>query len=193
VRELKIELEGEEALSSQNGVLASILPSFPHIECLGIKGRLGLSVEWNDMTLPLQSAIEDLMTSTNLRSLDLEEVLDMPSSFIVLALSSLRRLGLHSITVKPSESHVPYPPALRTEEITLRTHYINVKSIVDLILPDIPRPGYLDKIRRLVLGMYDEIHPESLRLIAATASTLRHLELRCGGLLVSVFRQIAIP
>ncbi|KAJ7871182.1 hypothetical protein B0H14DRAFT_3439643 [Mycena olivaceomarginata] len=180
VRELKIELEGREALSSRNGVLASILPSFPHIECLGIKGRLGLSVEWNDMTLPLQSVIEDSMTSTNLRSLDLEEVLDMPSSFIVLALSSLRRLGLHSITVKPSESHVPYPPALQTEEITLRTHYINVKSIVDLILPDIPRPGYLDKIRRLVLGMHHEIHPESLRLIAATASTLRHLELRCG-------------
>ncbi|KAJ7800671.1 hypothetical protein B0H14DRAFT_3490370 [Mycena olivaceomarginata] len=135
------------------------------------------------MTLPLQSAIEDSMTSTNLRSLDLEEIFDIPSCFIVLALSSLRRLGLHSITVKPSESHVPYPPALRTEEITLRTQYINVKSIVDLILPDIPRPGYLDKIRRLVLGIDDEIHPESPRLIAATASTLRRLELRCGGLL----------
>ncbi|KAJ7783384.1 hypothetical protein B0H14DRAFT_3507145 [Mycena olivaceomarginata] len=161
-------------------VLASILPSFPHLECLGIKGRLGLSVKWNDMILPLQSAIEDLMTSTNLRSLDLEEIFDIPSSFIILALSSLRRLGLHSIAVEPSESHVPYPPALQTEEITLRTQYINVKSIVDSILPDIPRPGYLDKIRWLVLGMHQDIHAESLRLIASKANTLRHLELRCG-------------
>jgi hypothetical protein len=192
VRELKIELEGREALSSRNSVLASILPSFPHLECLGIKGRLGLSVEWNDMILPLQSAIEDLMTSTNLRSLDLEEIFDIPSSFIILALSSLRRLGLHSIAVEPSESHVPYPPALRTEEITLRTQYINVKSIVDSILPDIPRPGYLDKIRWLVLGMHQDIHAESIRFIASKANTLRHLELQCGGLLVSVFRQIAI-
>jgi hypothetical protein len=182
VRELKVQLEDEEALSSQNSVLASILPSFPHLECLSIKGR---PIPRNDMTLPLQSAIEELMTSSNLRSLDLEEIFDIPSSFIVLALSSLRRLGLHNITVKPSESHVPYPPALRTEEITLRTQFPNVKSIVDLILPDIPRPGYLDKIRRLVLGMHTEIHPESPRLIAATASTLRHLELRCGGLLLS--------
>jgi hypothetical protein len=54
VRELKVQLEDKEALSSQNGVLASILPSFPHLECLSIKGRFR-PIQWNDMTLPLQS------------------------------------------------------------------------------------------------------------------------------------------
>ncbi|KAJ7810515.1 hypothetical protein B0H14DRAFT_1486231 [Mycena olivaceomarginata] len=163
VRELKVRLEDEEALSSQNGVLASILPSFPHLECLSIKGWFG-PIRWNDMTLPLQSAVEELMTSSNLRSLNLEEILDIPSSFIVLALSSLRRLGLHSITVQSSEIHIPNRPVtLRTEQIILSTQYSNVKSVVDLILPNIPRPGYLDKIRWLVLGMHQDIHAESLR------------------------------
>ncbi|KAJ7842197.1 hypothetical protein B0H14DRAFT_3456957 [Mycena olivaceomarginata] len=180
VRELKVRLEDEEALSSQNGVLASILPSFPHLECLSIKGWFG-PIRWNHMTLPLQSAVEELMTSSNLRSLDLEEILDIPSSFIVLALSSLRRLGLHSITVQSSEIHIPNRPVtLRTEQIILLTQYSNVQSIVDLILPNIPRPGYLDKIRWLVLGMHQDIHAESLRFIASTANTLRRLELRCG-------------
>jgi hypothetical protein len=126
------------------------------------------------------------MTSSNLRSLDLEEILDIPSSFIVLALSSLRRLGLHSITVQSSEIHIPNRPVtLRTEQIILSTQYSNVKSVVDLILPNIPRPGYLDKIRWLVLGMHPDIHAESFRFIASTASTLRCLELRCGGLFLS--------
>ncbi|KAJ7799111.1 hypothetical protein B0H14DRAFT_1711395 [Mycena olivaceomarginata] len=133
------------------------------------------------MTLPLQSAIHNLMTSTNLRSLKLNRIFDVPPSIIVQALSSLRTLGLYRVIVKPSETDVlDRPVTLRTEKIILRTLYPNIKSIVDLILPDIPTPGYLDNIKWLVVSMDGSFtRVESRRLIAATASTLCHLELRC--------------
>ncbi|KAJ7360858.1 hypothetical protein DFH08DRAFT_842394 [Mycena albidolilacea] len=193
VHELKVELEDEEALSSQNGLLASILPSFQRLESLSIKGRSG-PIQWNDMTLPLQSAIEELMTSSgNIRSLDLEEILDIPPSFIVLVLSSLRRLGLRSITVQPSESRISNrPTTLRTERITLQAPHSGLEPIVDLILQDIPTPGYLDSIKSLALGMRQDIKAQSLRLIGATAGSLQQLELRCGGLFPS-FLGSSIP
>ncbi|KAJ7810516.1 hypothetical protein B0H14DRAFT_2863474 [Mycena olivaceomarginata] len=131
-----------------------------------ILGLLG----WDDVTLPLQSAIHNLMTSTNLWSLNLHGIIDVPPSFIVLALSSYTKFGLHNIRVDPSESHVPDRPAtLRTEQITLR----NVQGIAELILPDTCTRGYLDNIKWLAVGMDPYTHVESRR-------TLRHLELRCG-------------
>jgi hypothetical protein len=116
------------------------------------------------------------MTSTNLWSLNLHGTIDVPPSFIVLALSSYTKFGLHNIRVDPSESHVPDRPAtLRTEQITLR----NVQGIAELILPDTCTRGYLDNIKWLAVGMDPYTHVESRRFIAATASTLRHLEFRC--------------
>jgi hypothetical protein len=117
------------------------------------------------------------MTSTNLWSLNLHGTIDVPPSFIVLALSSYTKFGLHNIRVDPSESHVPDRPAtLRTEQITLRK----------LILLDTCTRGYLDNIKWLAVGMDPYTHVESRRFIAATASTLRHLELRCGCLFPSL-------
>jgi hypothetical protein len=119
------------------------------------------------------------MTATNLRSLKLNRIFDVPPSIIVQALSSLRRLELYRVVVKSSETDVlDRPVTLRTEKISLRTRYPNIKSIVDLILPDIPTPGYLDNIKWLVVSMDGSFtRVESRRLIAATASTLCHLEL----------------
>ncbi|KAJ7871184.1 hypothetical protein B0H14DRAFT_223914 [Mycena olivaceomarginata] len=114
VRDLKVHLNSEaESFASHNGMLASILPSFHHLQGLSIKGRFG----WNDMTLPLQSAIHNLMTSTNLRSLKLNRIFDVPPSIIVQALTSLRTLGLYRVIIKPSETDVlDRPVALRTEK-----------------------------------------------------------------------------
>jgi len=168
----------QHSLSAQHGVLAAILTSFPHLECLTISGG---TIEWNDMAFPLRSAIRDLLVSTDLHSLNLAGILDVPSSFIVLALSSLRRLGLYGIIVEASDSpHPSRPMTLRTEQLILRAAYSDdLKPMVDLILHDSLTPGYLN-IRRLTLGMNRDIQTQSLRLITGTARTLRHLQLRCG-------------
>ncbi|KAJ7238765.1 hypothetical protein B0H12DRAFT_89755 [Mycena haematopus] len=178
VCDLLIELE--PSLSLQNSVIASILSSFPHLQCLTIKGK-GV-VEWEDMTLPLRSAVQNLLASTDFYSLNVAGFVDVPPSFILLALSSIRRLGLYSITVDASESQVLDRPAtLRTEELTVRAPYLDsMKRITDLILQNNSKPGYLRNIRQLTVGMHRAAKPESLRLISATANALRHLQLRCG-------------
>ncbi|KAJ7360871.1 hypothetical protein DFH08DRAFT_1074021 [Mycena albidolilacea] len=188
VRDLTVHLNSEaESFVPQSNLLASILPSFHHLECLSIKGPLGTSelefLGWDDTMLPLQSAIHNLTTSTNLWTLDLHGFIDVPPSLIILALSSDTKLGLRNIKADPSASHVCDRPAtLRTEQITLR----NVQGIAELILPDTCTREHLDNIRWLAIGMDPYTHVESRRFIAATANTLRHLELRCKYLFPSL-------
>ncbi|KAJ6479273.1 hypothetical protein C8R47DRAFT_1286040 [Mycena vitilis] len=166
VHHLQIKLEA--SLQMQNGLLASILTSFHHLDSLSVDGI----VEWKDLLLPLQSAIHNLLSSSNLHSLALSGIRDIPCSLIVLAMSSVRRLVLEDITVDTSE--ISQRPVLqRMEELSLRKSYPDA-SLTDLLLPG------SDNLRRLTLGMQREIQDQSLRLVASAARTLRHLQLRCG-------------
>ncbi|KAF7347190.1 hypothetical protein MVEN_01473800 [Mycena venus] len=181
VRDLEIELQ--VTLSEQNPVLASILSSFHHLECLTISGG---GVEWDyEVTLPLQSAVHDLLASPDLHTLNLSDIRNMSCSFIFLALSSVKRFALHSISVQEQDGEPHRPASLRIEQFILRAPPSNeLEHIVDLILPDSRRrpPGYLDNLSLLSLGMHQRIgvRNPSLRLLVATARTLRHLQLRCG-------------
>ncbi|KAJ7871140.1 hypothetical protein B0H14DRAFT_223718 [Mycena olivaceomarginata] len=120
VRDLTVHLDPLEAESfaPQSNLLAIYSPLIPPPRVFEFNGPLILGLlGWDDVTLPLQSAIHNLMTSTNLWSLNLHGIIDVPPSFIVLALSSYTKFGLHNIRVDPSESHVPDRPAtLRTEQ-----------------------------------------------------------------------------
>ncbi|KAJ6457268.1 hypothetical protein C8R45DRAFT_1081919 [Mycena sanguinolenta] len=175
----KLEIELEPSLTSQNGAIASLLPLFPNLECLTIMGK---TIQWMDMTLPLHSALHALLDSAAVYSLNLAGIFDVPPSFVILALSSFRRLGLYSISLDASEYDVLERPALlRTEQLTIRAPYEDsMKRIADLVLQDKPTPGYLNSIKQLTVGMHRAVKPESLRLIGATANTLRRLHLRCG-------------
>ncbi|KAF7347178.1 hypothetical protein MVEN_01472500 [Mycena venus] len=180
VRDVRVGLE--ISLSAQNGLLASILSSFHHLECLTIDGE---SVEWDDMTLPLQSAVHGLLTSASLHTLNLANIYNVPSSFILLALSFVARFGLYSVTVaEDSGSNLPdnfISLAPRMEHLILRAPYAEAaKPIVDLILPDSRPSECLKKVKRLSLGAHRDIQAHSQRLIIASTSTLRHLQLRCG-------------
>ncbi|KAJ6541590.1 hypothetical protein B0H19DRAFT_1173724 [Mycena capillaripes] len=133
------------------------------------------TVEWKHLNLPLQSAVYDVLASTDFHSLNLANIHDVPSSFIVQALSSIKRLGLFNITVAPSqERHFAHSNPRQTERLILRTMSSDV-VLVNLILQ-----GNLDNVRRLSLGIHQGTRAQALRLIAATTSVLRYLQLRCG-------------
>ncbi|KAF7340982.1 hypothetical protein MSAN_02083600 [Mycena sanguinolenta] len=159
------------------GIFPPLIPSSRVF--LTIKGR---TVEWKDMTLPLHSALHALLDSAAVYSLNLAGIFDVPPSFILLALSSFRRLGLYSITLDASEPDIlERPGTLRTEQLTIRAPYEDsMKRIADVLLQDKSMPGYLDNIKQLTVGMHRAVKPESLRLIGAAANNLRCLHLRCG-------------
>ncbi|KAJ7631704.1 hypothetical protein DFH06DRAFT_1223956 [Mycena polygramma] len=166
VRDLQVKLEA--SLHMQNGVLASILASFHHLDSLSLEGI----VEWKDLLLPLQSAIHNLLPSPNLHSLAVSGIQDMPCSLIVLAMSSVRRLVLEDITVDTSEIS-RRPVFQRMEELSLRNSYPDA-NLTNLLLQG------SNQLRRLTLGMQKDIRAQSLRLVTSAAINLRHLQLRCG-------------
>ncbi|KAF7347201.1 hypothetical protein MVEN_01475000 [Mycena venus] len=181
VRDLHVELLPKVSPQNQNGVLSFILTSCHHLQFLCVGGRT--LAEWDDMPLPLQSTVHDVLASANLHTLILVGICNVPSSFISHVLSSgIKRIGLCGINVQESKSRLPsHYETVRTEHLSLLVNLDGIKPIVDLILPDTCPPGYLDSIRGLTLPMYRNAEAQSLRLIVATVNTLRLPRLQCGA------------
>ncbi|KAF7347191.1 hypothetical protein MVEN_01473900 [Mycena venus] len=182
VRDLHVELVPRVSSQNQNGVLLSILTSCHHLQFLSIASGGRTLAEWDDMPLPLQSAVHDLLPSAlKLHTLVLLGIRNVPSSFISRALSSIKRLLLCGINAQDSKSHLPSRfETARTEHFSLLAPSDGMKPIVDLILPDTCPPRSLHSIRGLTLGMHRDVEVQSLRLIVATVNTLRLLRLQCA-------------
>ncbi|KAJ7761177.1 hypothetical protein DFH07DRAFT_1059861 [Mycena maculata] len=187
VRDLQIELV--PFLSFHNQSIASILSILYRVERMSIQGR---DTSWDDMPYRLQTAIQNFVGLPSLHSLNLSHIQYIPSSFIFRALSSLRNFNMYNIGMDPSEnssvalvlhssSFIP-----RTEQIIMSSTFPHdIPRILDFILH--PRtPGYLDNIRRLVVGFSPQTHVQSKRLIVGTSGTLRYLQIRCGVFRVPV-------
>ncbi|KAK7063558.1 hypothetical protein R3P38DRAFT_2674669, partial [Favolaschia claudopus] len=178
VHELQVELEA--SLTAQNHVLAALLPSLHNLTCLSVKGR---TAEWNDLTPPLQAAFYDLLSSGRLHSLNLVAVVEIPLSFLILALSSVKKLGIYSVTVEATDSELPSATsALQTEDLTVRAvQQSEIQPLLTFIMQSINVGGVtVECFRRLALGMNRTIKSQSLLLIVATSRSLRYLQLRCG-------------
>ncbi|KAJ7084499.1 hypothetical protein C8R43DRAFT_1174902 [Mycena crocata] len=179
-----VQLEFEVHLSAHNSSLATILPTFYALERLTIRGGI---ITWASLSRPLHSAIWQLFASASFHSLNVSHLHDIPAYFI-RAMSSVRNLGIYNISLDLNEESAqtvqlhnrPFTPS--TQRLILRTTIPNdVCPVLDLVLSEHRELGCLNNLQDLTVGINREIRSESLRLITATASVLRHLRLRCGA------------
>ncbi|KAJ7090088.1 hypothetical protein C8R44DRAFT_818130 [Mycena epipterygia] len=182
VRELRVELE--LYLAEDNHILARVLTMLPDVERLTLGGG---NATWGHLGAPLQSAVLDLLAS--LDTLSMSHTHDIPASVIFRVLSSVRTFKIDNISLQtnadPTETSrlhgSPFTP--RMQNFVLRTTFpSDVLPILDFILQ--PRtPGYLDNLQQLTVGVNWQTTIQSHRLISATSTLMRALQIRCGGFL----------
>ncbi|KAJ7745368.1 hypothetical protein B0H16DRAFT_1889430 [Mycena metata] len=187
IHDLDVRLSNDTPQWVDLSALGSILTTdkLCNLKSLTLRGE---DRDWAKLPSLLQNGLHSFLASTYLHTLNLTHIHGVPPSLIIAALSSVRRLGLYQLTIDAIDNSLDShprsrPPIPRTEHLIRReTHYLEGQSfLVDLITVPKGGPAYLENVRRLAVSMYLEILPDSLRLIGATANTLRHLELGCGG------------
>ncbi|KAF7360200.1 hypothetical protein MVEN_00748700 [Mycena venus] len=176
VRTLQVALHAS-LHSAHDDVFASILALLPNLKAFFLSG---CDVEWNQMSLSLQTALHNLLASTEIDSLKLTNMRNVPTSFIASALAFVRRLHLFKIHVLESseELHTPshsFTP--RAQHLILRpTNSASLQSMVNSMLQCGTR-GLLKKVQRLTV----QSRIQMPRMISATSSSLRYLRILCGA------------
>ncbi|KAJ7039309.1 hypothetical protein C8F04DRAFT_1086398 [Mycena alexandri] len=192
IRDLDVRLSGDNSTqwAADHATLGSILTTgkLCNLQSLTLRGEYE-DCQWAELPLLLQTGLHGLLASTYLHTLNLTRIHDVPLSLIILALSSVRRLGLYRLTIDAAYHSLDnylqlYQLIPRTEQLTRReAHHSEARPfLADLIVVQKGGPAYLENVRRLAVGLYSGILLDSLRLIGATANTLRYLELGCGDL-----------
>ncbi|KAJ7429629.1 hypothetical protein FB451DRAFT_1327755, partial [Mycena latifolia] len=136
----------------------------------------GLVVRWDDLSLPLASAILGIFARPGLERLHLLNMRDVPAPAVMGVLASVKVLSIHHTTfteevVVSSESRKPPTALPSTYGLILAAHA--------------PRLSHLKKLL-LRVDTNARLHAE--RLLSSIANTLEELELDCGGMAFKVFR-----
>ncbi|KAJ7473264.1 hypothetical protein FB451DRAFT_1248873 [Mycena latifolia] len=175
VRDLTIDLPDS---ADEDIPLEHVLQAVPNLERFIISG---LVVRWDDLSLPLASAILGIFARPGLERLHLLNMRDVPAPAVMGVLASVKVLSIHHTTfteevVVSSESRKP-PTASRLQHLILST---SLPSTYGLILAaHAPRLSHLKKLL-LRVDTNARLHAE--RLLSSIANTLEELELDCGEL-----------